>query len=399
MARREYTGAAAPLVLAATITAGTTSITTTGTVTGWPTGASFPFVIEINRGIPATGEKILIQSRSGNTLTVAGMGRGYDGTTAQSHTPGAAVEHVIDALTIDEANAHVNDTARDDHTQLLNTARHDTPARHLLGTSINTGVPGTSAMGDTASEGASTGAARVDHRHAMPAFGAVGSVSAEAIGDTSSAGASAAVARIDHRHAMPGFGSPAALVVGGGAVVGVALTVPHSDHVHALPGGAAPAASTPGDAAVTGVASSVALSDHKHARETYPKLTQRTSQTIGTQGVNAGEDLTVMSDTFTVGTGGRVVTIDFDCDVRRNSAAGLAYAGNIQIKVDGVASGIARRYDSASHDNILNLHVNTTVEMTAGSHTVTVTASCDVTSDVGIFVYDRNLASAQLGGA
>jgi hypothetical protein len=51
----------------------------------------------------------LCSARSAANFTVAPSGRGYDGTTAQSHSDQAAITHVLDADTVDEVNAHAND--------------------------------------------------------------------------------------------------------------------------------------------------------------------------------------------------------------------------------------------------------------------------------------------------
>lgn len=98
--RKMYGGAAVATTLNGAIAGGATSIVVTAGAS-YPDGSGGPFVIAIDRGV-ATEEKILIASRSGNTLTVTT--RGYDGTSAQAHSNGAAVEHVLDAVTIDEAN-------------------------------------------------------------------------------------------------------------------------------------------------------------------------------------------------------------------------------------------------------------------------------------------------------
>jgi hypothetical protein len=102
--QKSFAGAAPTRTLATGITAGDTSISI-NSGTDWPDGASYPFVIVINRG-NATEEKILVTSRSGTTLTVDT--RGYDDTTAASHGVGETVEHVLDAQTIAQANRYVN---------------------------------------------------------------------------------------------------------------------------------------------------------------------------------------------------------------------------------------------------------------------------------------------------
>ena len=102
--QKSYVGAAPPRTVSTGINASDTSIVI-NSGTDWPDGASYPFVIVINRG-NATEEKILITSRSGTTLTV--QTRGYDDTTAASHGVGETVEHVLDAQTIAQANQYVN---------------------------------------------------------------------------------------------------------------------------------------------------------------------------------------------------------------------------------------------------------------------------------------------------
>ncbi|MCP4961102.1 MAG: hypothetical protein GY925_17785, partial [Actinomycetia bacterium] len=125
MTRREYAGGAAATTLAASITASDLTISlASGGGSDWPTGTSDPFIIAIDRG---TGdeEKILVLSRTGDTLTVAAPGnRGFDDTTATSHSVGAAVDHVLGAIDIDEPNAHINNTVLDHHTQYLTSDRH-----------------------------------------------------------------------------------------------------------------------------------------------------------------------------------------------------------------------------------------------------------------------------------
>jgi len=104
MSRREYKGAATPTTLSASITNSATSLTITD-ATNWPTGS---FSLVIDPGL-AGEEKILATSRTGTTVTLTT--RGYDNTTASSHTSGAVIYPVPTAVDFDEANAHVNSTA------------------------------------------------------------------------------------------------------------------------------------------------------------------------------------------------------------------------------------------------------------------------------------------------
>ena len=98
--RVEVLGGVAASTITPSITGASSSISGVDLST-FPTGAANPFVVVIDRGT-ASEEKILITSRSGNTLTV--NTRGYDGTSAASHALGAAIEHCLDALTVDSAN-------------------------------------------------------------------------------------------------------------------------------------------------------------------------------------------------------------------------------------------------------------------------------------------------------
>jgi hypothetical protein len=83
--------------------------------TGWP---SAPFVAKLDAGTAAE-EKILVGARSGTACS--SLTRGYDGTTATSHSSGATVEHDLGANIVDDLNDHVYTTTRDDHTQYART--------------------------------------------------------------------------------------------------------------------------------------------------------------------------------------------------------------------------------------------------------------------------------------
>lgn len=117
MAIREFAGGARRTALSGDITAASTNIVVSD-ATGYPTGATGPFVVAFELGVAAE-EKVLIASRSGNTLTVAASGRGYDGTTAATHQSGTNVDHVLTAIDLREANTHVNDTTGDPHPQYI----------------------------------------------------------------------------------------------------------------------------------------------------------------------------------------------------------------------------------------------------------------------------------------
>jgi hypothetical protein len=104
MARRSFSGGTVDTTLSAAIDSSQTTMTLVAGTT-YPTTTNGPFVIAISRG-SATEEKILVGTRAGNALS--GCTRGYDGSTAQAHASGSTVSHVLDALTIDEANQIAN---------------------------------------------------------------------------------------------------------------------------------------------------------------------------------------------------------------------------------------------------------------------------------------------------
>lgn len=111
--RREYVGGAQSARLTASLGGTTAAVTIScNDLTNWPTGTGgTPFYVVIDRGT-ASEEKILCESRSGNTLTVfddgVTNGRGADDTSISSHASNAVIEHVFTATDADEANAHIN---------------------------------------------------------------------------------------------------------------------------------------------------------------------------------------------------------------------------------------------------------------------------------------------------
>jgi len=105
MLRREFSGSVLRTTLSANISNTATSISVLDGST-YPTGDSSPFVIVIDRGL-SSEEKILITSRSTNTLTV--NARGYDGTVGVAHTAGAFIDHVLDAAVIQDMNTTTYD--------------------------------------------------------------------------------------------------------------------------------------------------------------------------------------------------------------------------------------------------------------------------------------------------
>jgi len=98
---KEYDGGAPATTLNGAISGASTTITLTSG-SGLPDGTLGMFVLALDYGL-VTEEKILVLSRSGVTLTV--QLRGYDGSTAQAHADLAPVVHVLDAHSMQQANA------------------------------------------------------------------------------------------------------------------------------------------------------------------------------------------------------------------------------------------------------------------------------------------------------
>lgn len=90
MADAYYSNTAVATTLTGSISSGATSINV-GATTGFP--GSFPYTLAVDYG-SGTEELVSVTSAAGLTLTVT---RGHGGTSAQSHSLGAAVRHVYHA--------------------------------------------------------------------------------------------------------------------------------------------------------------------------------------------------------------------------------------------------------------------------------------------------------------
>lgn len=104
MARRRYRNASPQSTLTGGVNASATALVVVA-VTGWP--VVFPFTAVVDYGL-STVEVVLVTNVAGQTLTVT---RGYDTTTAVSHTAGATVQPMATAIDFDEASAHINASA------------------------------------------------------------------------------------------------------------------------------------------------------------------------------------------------------------------------------------------------------------------------------------------------
>lgn len=119
-----FSGSAQATTLGGAITSTTQSSFTVASVSGWletvgshvgqPLGTSGNFVVCIDYGT-SSEERILCSSITGTTINVATVGgvlqRGYDGTTATTHSFGATVVHTISTDVPYQANLGVTNAA------------------------------------------------------------------------------------------------------------------------------------------------------------------------------------------------------------------------------------------------------------------------------------------------
>jgi len=166
MAAIDIDGGVPSTTLNGAITSGATSITVADG-SSYPDGTNGNFYIVIDLGAAAE-ETIECSARSSNTFTVAT--RGADGTSAASHDNGATVQHVVPALTLQEANTHANQTTGTPHG-----SAYVTPSGNVAtATALETGrtivlsgdVSGTSGSFDgTANATITTTVADYSHNH------------------------------------------------------------------------------------------------------------------------------------------------------------------------------------------------------------------------------------------
>ena len=100
---RYYSAIAQDTALTTAASNSATSLVVNAT-TGFPT--SYPFVLAVDFGA-SSEELVSVTNVAGLTLTVT---RGFNGTTAVSHTVGAVVRHVIVAQDMTEMQAHLAST-------------------------------------------------------------------------------------------------------------------------------------------------------------------------------------------------------------------------------------------------------------------------------------------------
>lgn len=103
MADANYSNTALPTTLSGSISAGATTITV-GATTGFP--GAFPYTLALDYG-SGTEELVSVTAAAGLNLTVT---RGFSGTSAQSHSLGAAVRHVYHAGDASDFRTHQDAT-------------------------------------------------------------------------------------------------------------------------------------------------------------------------------------------------------------------------------------------------------------------------------------------------
>jgi len=158
--RRSSSGNAVTTALSANVNSSDTTLPILSS-TGYPDGTNGPFFVKVD------SETIKCVSRTGlnlNVQTVPVTGRGWENTSAASHTTSSPVNLVFTSTDADQANEHYSSTILDHHTQYLTTERHDVALRHPIA-ALPLGSPGNSAPGDTANAGVAASVARSDHRH------------------------------------------------------------------------------------------------------------------------------------------------------------------------------------------------------------------------------------------
>jgi len=102
--RRYYAGGGTTTTLSSSMSAGDTSFVVVNAA-GWPGSPAANFIVVVDRGTTSE-EKILCSSNTGTTVAVAT--RGYDGTSATTHSSAAAVSLCGGAIDFDEANQASN---------------------------------------------------------------------------------------------------------------------------------------------------------------------------------------------------------------------------------------------------------------------------------------------------
>ncbi len=147
---RNYSNTATATTLSGGINAAVTTMVV-GTVAGLP--ATFPYAVIVDYQA-ASQEVVLVTAAAGTTLTIT---RGYDGTSAQSHSAGAAVVHGVIAKDLSDPQAHIDATTNihglSGGAQLVGTSTTQTLTNKTISGSDNTfsNIPGSAIVGEVGS--------------------------------------------------------------------------------------------------------------------------------------------------------------------------------------------------------------------------------------------------------
>ena len=96
---RYYSATAQDTTVTSAITSSSTTVVV-GAITNFPT--QYPFILALDFGA-ASEELVAVTGVSGLTLSIS---RGFNGSTAQSHSTGAVVRHVITAQDLTDTQNH-----------------------------------------------------------------------------------------------------------------------------------------------------------------------------------------------------------------------------------------------------------------------------------------------------
>jgi hypothetical protein len=146
----------------------TTTLPVNAPSDAWPAP---PYTITIDRGYAYQEVCLVTAATPAGHPTSLTATRNFDGNGIFPHGGDAVVEISATAGDWKAFNLHNVDQTRDDHPSLMKTdgTRHDLTNRHYMGTSLPTGPPSESGIGDVYQEGSAAYLARADHVHGREA--------------------------------------------------------------------------------------------------------------------------------------------------------------------------------------------------------------------------------------
>lgn len=167
MTDRYYSSVATPTTLSSGINNSTTTIVV-GSVTGFPT--LYPYTLALDFDTALT-ELVDVTNAAGTTLTVV---RAVDGTSATSHSAGAAVRHVASARDYADSRAHENsDSEHGVSGFIVGTGNSQTLTNKTLTSPVINGatITGGTITGATLTTPAITDFTNAQHNHSNAAGG------------------------------------------------------------------------------------------------------------------------------------------------------------------------------------------------------------------------------------